>query len=280
MGRSQNARPWKAAQMPASMARPQAIWTVLVPAGSRSVPAGTQRPKRRPSRSGLGGSRPMPRCRSPPEVHSPWRFASPRSRTTARARSIPPPRPRPASTATTSTATRRCSPRRPQLEDVHARYAARTKLVEAALRAGRDATARASPAIYLAAARATVALLEDEPREPVLLNYAGVLLLRAVERSTRPRRCSPPRSGSTPSWPTSSATSTRSRAARKAAARRAFPRAVAVALSELGQRAERVAAAAPARRGPAPQPLHDRQGRGGDAAALPRRRARPPSTRS
>ena len=62
------------------------------------------------------------------------------------------------------------------ITDVHARYAARTKLVEAALRAGQSADRARVPAIYLAAARATLALLDEEPREPLLLNYAGVLL--------------------------------------------------------------------------------------------------------
>jgi glycosyltransferase involved in cell wall biosynthesis len=61
------------------------------------------------------------------------------------------------------------------IEDVHARYAARLALVESALAAARDAARAHVPAIYLAAATATVALLEEEPREPVLLNYAGVI---------------------------------------------------------------------------------------------------------
>jgi glycosyltransferase involved in cell wall biosynthesis len=62
------------------------------------------------------------------------------------------------------------------LADVHARYGARVKLVEAALRATQEAERSRVPAICLAAAGATVALLEQEPREPLLLNYAGVLL--------------------------------------------------------------------------------------------------------
>lgn len=62
------------------------------------------------------------------------------------------------------------------IADVHARYASRRGLVEAALRAGQSAERTRVPGIYLAAARATVSLLEAEPREPVLLNYAGVLL--------------------------------------------------------------------------------------------------------
>jgi tetratricopeptide (TPR) repeat protein len=62
------------------------------------------------------------------------------------------------------------------IADVHARYAQRVKLAEAALRAAQDALHAHVPAIYLAAARALVELLEDEPREPLLLNYAGVLL--------------------------------------------------------------------------------------------------------
>lgn len=62
------------------------------------------------------------------------------------------------------------------ITDVHDRYLARTRLVEAALQAGRSADRARVPAIYIAAARATITVLEEEPREPVLLNYAGVLL--------------------------------------------------------------------------------------------------------
>ena len=110
--------------------------------------------------------------------------------------------------------------RRRRVADVHARYAARTKLVEAALRAGQAADRARVPAIYLAAARATVALLEEEPREPVLLNYAGVLLYelwspRRRGRAVRRRAPARPRARER-----RSATWTRSRAGARAASRR------------------------------------------------------------
>jgi tetratricopeptide (TPR) repeat protein len=59
-------------------------------------------------------------------------------------------------------------------EDVHRRYRARTTLVEAALSAAAGAPARQASQIFLATACQTLRLLEEEPREPVLLNYAGI----------------------------------------------------------------------------------------------------------
>ncbi len=126
------------------------------------------------------------------------------------------------------------------IEDVHARYAARTKLVEAALRAGQSAARARVPAIYLAAARATVGLLEEEPREPVLLNYAGVLFyelwsldaagaLFAAAQRLDPELANVERNLDEVAR------------RRKAGAAPAFPRAVAVALGELAKRARRAA---------------------------------------
>lgn len=129
------------------------------------------------------------------------------------------------------------------IEDVHARYATRVKLVEAALLAGRDADRARVPAIYLAAARATVVLLEEEPREPVLLNYAGVLLyelwsldaagaLFAAAQRLDPELANVSRNLD-------------ELARRRHAVRPpSFPKATAVALTELAKRAERVAARA------------------------------------
>jgi tetratricopeptide (TPR) repeat protein len=126
------------------------------------------------------------------------------------------------------------------IADVHARYTARTKLVEAALRAGQSAERARVPAIYLAAARATIALLEEEPREPVLLNYAGVLLYElwsldaAAALFAAAHRLDPELANVQRNLDEVARR-------RKAGAAPAFPRALAVALGELGKRARRAA---------------------------------------
>ena len=56
-----------------------------------------------------------------------------------------------------------------EVADPHRRYEARRALLELALSKG------SSPAILLAAAAAAVDMLQADPREPVLLNYAGVI---------------------------------------------------------------------------------------------------------
>jgi tetratricopeptide (TPR) repeat protein len=126
------------------------------------------------------------------------------------------------------------------IADVHARYAARTKLVEAALRAGQSADRARVPAIYLAAARHAVALLEDEPREPVLLNYTGVLLYElwsldaAAALFAAARRLDA-------DLPNVARNLDEVARRRKGGVSPAFPRATAVALTELARRARRVA---------------------------------------
>src|SRR5690349_5258340 len=60
------------------------------------------------------------------------------------------------------------------IEDPHRRYQARRTLVEQGLAAAARVPPKDLPALFLAVARASVELLEEEPREPVLLNYAGV----------------------------------------------------------------------------------------------------------
>jgi glycosyltransferase involved in cell wall biosynthesis len=61
-------------------------------------------------------------------------------------------------------------------EDRHERYGLRRALVERGLAAAAGDGAPGAAATYLAVARALVEALEEEPREPVLLNYAGVAL--------------------------------------------------------------------------------------------------------
>ncbi|HMJ01658.1 MAG TPA: glycosyltransferase [Conexibacter sp.] len=126
------------------------------------------------------------------------------------------------------------------IEDVHARYLARTRLVEAALRAGQAADRARVPAIYLAAARATIALLEEEPREPLLLNYAGVLLYElwsldaAAALFAAARRLDPELANVERNLDEVSRR-------RKTGGAPAFPRATQVALSELAKRGRRAA---------------------------------------
>jgi tetratricopeptide (TPR) repeat protein len=62
-----------------------------------------------------------------------------------------------------------------QLPEHNDRYLARRLLVESSLAARAGTTARTAER-FLAGAVAAVEALEDEPREPVLLNFAGVLL--------------------------------------------------------------------------------------------------------
>jgi tetratricopeptide (TPR) repeat protein len=127
-----------------------------------------------------------------------------------------------------------------RIADVHARYAARVRLVESALRAGQSADRARVPAIYLAATRAAVELLEDEPREPLLLNYAGVLLYElwsldaAAALFAAARRLDP---GLANVERNLGEVARR----RKGGVAPAFPRATAVALGELAKRARRAA---------------------------------------
>jgi tetratricopeptide (TPR) repeat protein len=62
------------------------------------------------------------------------------------------------------------------IEHPHRRYQARRTLVEQGLAGAARLSSRDVPALFLTVARCTVELLEQEPREPVLLNYLGVAL--------------------------------------------------------------------------------------------------------
>src|ERR1700704_4517208 len=57
-----------------------------------------------------------------------------------------------------------------QIDDPHRRYHARRTLVEQGLAAAQETPAKHVPALFLTVARSAVELLEEEPREPVLLN--------------------------------------------------------------------------------------------------------------
>ena len=61
--------------------------------------------------------------------------------------------------------------------DPQAVYHARVTLIEEGLQAaGRTPSAAQATQLFVAAAKAAIEVLEEEPREPVLLNYAGVAL--------------------------------------------------------------------------------------------------------
>lgn len=62
------------------------------------------------------------------------------------------------------------------LDDRHERYLARNELVDAAIQAGTVAAPAIAQQARAAGAREAIALLEEEPREPVLLNQAGLLM--------------------------------------------------------------------------------------------------------
>ena len=117
-------------------------------------------------------------------------------------------------------ATGRSSARSPAGSD-----AAERDLRPPAARRGRArGCARApSPALagrLAAVAAEVVALLEDDPREPWLLNHAGVALYELGEIRAAEALFTRARAGSTPSCPTSSATSPSARAAAAPAPRR------------------------------------------------------------
>jgi tetratricopeptide (TPR) repeat protein len=61
------------------------------------------------------------------------------------------------------------------IEDVHRRYQARKALIDQGLAAGGNA-GQDLPQLFLTIARATVSLLDENPREPYFLNYLGVAL--------------------------------------------------------------------------------------------------------
>src|SRR6185437_11080161 len=60
--------------------------------------------------------------------------------------------------------------------DPHRRFRARLTLLERAMATLPEAPAKQVPALLLTAAREGRAILEEEPREPTVLNYTGGLL--------------------------------------------------------------------------------------------------------
>jgi hypothetical protein len=143
------------------------------------------------------------------------------------------------------------------IEDPHRRHWAALQLIERGLAAGARAPAALAPALNVALAACVLELLEREPREPRLLNYAGVVLaelwsadaaealFEAAGRLDPQRRATAAVAGLQGPG-----------AAARCAARARPPRA-------------RARGARPAGDGADAEPVHDRPQRGADAAALP-----------
>jgi glycosyltransferase involved in cell wall biosynthesis len=128
-------------------------------------------------------------------------------------------------------------------DDVHARYATRRALLEAGLQGPATESPKAIAQRFAAVAGVALDALEDEPREPLFLNYAGVALyelgsLAAAEALFRAaHRLSP------------TLLHVRENldalvASRRSGRRPNLPATVAAVLPKLARRAERVAAAA------------------------------------
>ena len=210
---------------------------------------------------------------------TPWRFAcragrrparrsAPRRRCCRRQVTTAPP-------ACCDALTRRLARSRCRDRPTHDRYRGAPAAVEPALRAARARRASSPSACWPSPPRRSRRSTTARASR-VLLNFAGVVLYELGARSSPPRRSSAPPSAWTPTSPTSPATCASAGAAAKRASRRrrACRRGRCAPLRDLGPRAKRVAQPPRPAAGHDAQPVHDRQGRGGDAAALPGRRRR------
>jgi len=128
------------------------------------------------------------------------------------------------------------------LDGVHERYARRRQLVEAGLQHAQQERRARVAAVYAAVAAELVAILEQEPREPLLLNYAGVVfyelwsLAAAQALFGAAQRLDP----DLPSVARNLDELARRRRAGAPPAN-AVPKALAVAVGQLARRAERLA---------------------------------------
>lgn len=131
-----------------------------------------------------------------------------------------------------------------QIDDVHRRYEARMRLLEAGL-AARGTSAGVIAPVFLAVGELAVTLLEQEPREPVILNAAGVAVYELGELSTAERLFKAARAldPQLPHLDANLAEIARRRAA-GLDGRMPLPAAVSVRLKPLRDRAKRVAARA------------------------------------
>ena len=162
------------------------------------------------------------------------------------------------------------------IEDVHRRHHARKQLVEqglAAAGARRRATDLPHALPDASPARAPT-LLDENPREPYLLNYLGVALyeLGALEAAESLFRAALRLDETVPHVEQQPRARSRASAASAARAVPVAAGACAPRSSRSWRRARDAAEQRTPRRGPDAEPLHDRQGRGGDAAAHARGR--------
>ena len=152
---------------------------------------------RRSELPGAGGhpalrlSAAAPEAPRPHPPRDPARPAGPAARRRRSTRRGAPPR---ASTAATSTATPRCSPSGRAIDDVHARYAARVELVEAALRAAPRSAGLAGDLPRRRRARRAAG---GASRASRCCSTTPASPSTSWGRSSAARRCSRPRAGST-----------------------------------------------------------------------------------
>src|SRR5689334_19282593 len=129
--------------------------------------------------------------------------------------------------------------------DPHRRFRARLTLLECAMATLQEAPAKQVPALLLTAAREGIEILEQEPREPMLLNYTGVLLyeLGALKPAEQLFKAAKRRDPDLPHVGKNLNELARSRR-KKIDVTSALPPQVSLALPGLARRAEKVALAA------------------------------------
>ena len=156
-------------------------------------------------------------------------------------------------------------------EDRQRAYQARCRLAELVL-AYRPTDADAWVGAFVTGAACLLDALEQEPREPVLLNHAGVLLYELCEAGAAADifraalRLDPEHPHTQPrTW---------SRPACAPARNARLPGVHATRTRGLAARAKQGRGAGPAGEEPDALAVHDREGRGGDAPGLPRAAAR------
>ena len=151
-----------------------------------------------------------------------------------------------------------------ELENPNRVYQVRKLLLERGLGSLQTVSEKRATELLLTMARVAIAALEAEPAEPVLLNYAGVIMyeLWALDAAKALFQASKRLDPELPHLDRNL-----QEIANRARSGRHRKLAFHPVLSELTKRARARGRPRPARRGPAHQPRDDRARRGGDAAA-------------